>query len=104
MRKTFKQIINESTKKTAEITDLQVGGPEGRATTDHLLILKDIVKNTIDDKKKSVAAFLDITKCQGSTRWCPLCHTTLMDEIAGKIHERKIGDKVMGDTLTGCLL
>ena len=49
--KVYERIINNRALKHINITDAQAGGKEGRSTTDHLLILKEII-NTQKRKKK----------------------------------------------------
>ena len=46
----------------ADMTDAQVGGQKGRATTDHLLILKEAINAARTQKQPVYATFLDVTK------------------------------------------
>ena len=48
--KVYERIINNRALKQINITDAQAGGKEGRSTTDHLLILKEII-NTQKGRK-----------------------------------------------------
>jgi hypothetical protein len=62
MGKFFERIINDRALKEAIITDAQAGGKKGRATTDHLLVLKETIKQVRHQKKTVYLAFLDVTK------------------------------------------
>ena len=59
--KTFERIINNRIQKQINITDAQAGGQKGRATTDHIMTLYDILM--VPPKSKSLyVTFLDVTK------------------------------------------
>ena len=58
--KVYERIINDRSMKKANISDAQAGGKKGRATTDHLLILKETIKH--NRKKGMHICFLDVTK------------------------------------------
>ena len=45
-----------------DISEAQADGQKGKATTDHLLILKDLIKDAQNKRKTSYVAFLDATK------------------------------------------
>ena len=62
MGKLFERIVNERAKKEVTISDAQAGGKEKRATTDHLLILKEVVASQKDSRKSIFLAYLDVTK------------------------------------------
>ena len=62
MGKLHERIINNRITKEVEISEAQAGGQKGKATTDHLLILKDLIKDAQNRKKTTYAAFLNVTK------------------------------------------
>ena len=62
MGKLFERIINTRAKEHVTISDAQAGGKEKRATTDHLLILKEIITSQKEKKKPIYIAYLDVTK------------------------------------------
>ena len=62
MGKLYERIINNRITKEVEISEAQAGGQKGKATTDHLLILKDLIKDAQNRRKTTYAAFLDVTK------------------------------------------
>ena len=62
MGKLYERIINNRITKEVEITEAQAGGQKGKATTDHLLILKDPINDAQNRRKTTYAAFLDVTK------------------------------------------
>ena len=60
--KLFERIINNRAKQITNISDAQAGGKEKRATTDHLMVLKEIINGQKEKKKPIYLAFLDVTK------------------------------------------
>ena len=60
--KVYERIINNRALKHINITDAQAGGKEGRSTTDHLLILKEIINTQKRKKKPLLLTYLDVTK------------------------------------------
>ncbi len=60
--KLFERIINNRTIKEVNISDAQVGGKKGRATVDHLLIVKEIIRHAKNRRKPLYLVFLDVTK------------------------------------------
>ena len=60
--KLFERIVNERAKTCTNISDSQAGGKEKRSTTDHLLILKEIIREHKRRKKPIYMVFLDVTK------------------------------------------
>ena len=60
--KVYERIINERVKEVTQITDAQVGGKEGSATTDHLIALKQIIQEIRNDGKTAYVIFLDVQK------------------------------------------
>jgi hypothetical protein len=62
MGKAMERIVDKRARKDVTISDAQAGGKEKRATTDHLLILKETIKTQNRKKKPTYLAFLDVTK------------------------------------------
>jgi hypothetical protein len=62
MGKTMERILDKRARKKVKISDAQAGGKEKRATTDHLLILKETIKLQSARKKPIYLAYLDVTK------------------------------------------
>ena len=62
MGKLLERIINNRAKMEINISDAQAGGKQKRATTDHLLILKDIIRQQKRRRKPLYITFLDVTK------------------------------------------
>ncbi len=60
--KVYERIINNRATKMAKISDAQAGGKAGRSTTDHLLILKDIINLQMGRRKPLLLTYLDVTK------------------------------------------
>ena len=60
--KVFERIINNRITPMINMTEAQAGGQKGRATVDHLLILKDTIQTIRNNKKPAYIAFLDVTK------------------------------------------
>ena len=62
MGKMYERIINNRVTKAITMTQAQAGGQKGKATTDHILILKELVTKAKEQKKPIYIAFLDVTK------------------------------------------
>ena len=60
--KVYEIIINNRALKHINITDAQAGGKEGRSTTDHLLILREIINTHKRKNKTLLLTYLDVTK------------------------------------------
>ena len=60
--KLLERIINNRAMTDVQISDAQAGGRKKRATTDHLLILKDIIRQHKRRRKPLYLTFLDVTK------------------------------------------
>ena len=60
--KLYERIINNRVLAEINITDAQAGGQKGRATTDHLLVLKELIKIAQNMGKPIHIVFLDVTK------------------------------------------
>ena len=55
-------MINNRGTPTINMTGAQAGGTRGRATTDHLLTLKEAIKIARRQRKKIYATLLEVTK------------------------------------------
>ena len=60
--KLFERIINDRAKKVTNVSDAQSGGKEQRSTTDHLLILKELIRDQKRKRHPLYLVFLDVTK------------------------------------------
>ena len=60
--KLYERILNNRALKLINITDAQAGGKKGRATVDHLLVIKEIIQLAKTTRKPLYIAFLDVTK------------------------------------------
>ena len=60
--KLFERIIDNRVKEHVTITNGQAGGRKGRATVDHLLILKEVIKVSKAGNKPVYVTFLDVQK------------------------------------------
>ena len=60
--KLYKQILNTRALKLINITDVQAGGKKGRATVEHLLVIKEIIQLAKINRKPLYISFLDVTK------------------------------------------
>ena len=50
--KLFERILNNRAKEKINITENQAGGQKGKATTDHLVVLKETIKEIRKQKKQ----------------------------------------------------
>ena len=60
--KLFERIINDRAKKVTIVSDAQAGGKKRRSTTDHLLILKELIRDQKRKRHPIYLVFLDVTK------------------------------------------
>ena len=60
--KLYERVINERIKKDVNMTWAQAGGRKGAATTDHILLMKEIIQTTTQKKETLYMVFLDVTK------------------------------------------
>ena len=60
--KIYERIIDNRSRQQVTITEAQAGGMKGKATADHLLILKELINNNKKRKKPILLTFLDVTK------------------------------------------
>ena len=60
--KVFERIINERAIKQVKMSEMQAGGSKGRATVDHILIMKEVITYLKNHRKNVYIAFLDVTK------------------------------------------
>ena len=60
--KMFERIMNDRMNEKIHITENQAGGQKGKSTTDHILLLKEIIKEGKRKKKAVYIVYLDVTK------------------------------------------
>ncbi len=60
--KLYERILNNRALKQINITDAQAGGKKGRATVDHLLVIKELIQLAKTTRQPLYIAFLDVTK------------------------------------------
>ena len=60
--KLFERLINNRMVPNTQMTDAQAGGTKGRATVDHILILKELVHITKTKKQQLILTYMDVTK------------------------------------------
>ena len=82
--KLYERIINERIKGEVNMTWAQAGGRKGSATTDHILLLKEILKTTEQEKETAYMVFLDVTKAFDKAWLSGIMHI---------LHESGIQDK-----------
>ena len=62
MGKLYERIINNRALEQIKMTQSQAGGKKGRATVDHLLIIKELIAKAGEEALPIYIAFLDVTK------------------------------------------
>ena len=60
--KLFERILNNRAKNKINMKENQAGGQKGKATTDHLAILNEVIKEIRNQGKPAYMVFLDVTK------------------------------------------
>ena len=83
--KTFERLINNRVIPEVYMTDAQAGGIKGRATVDHILVLKELVNICKAEKKEAIITYLDVTKAYDKA-W--------LDAIMYVLHKQGIRSKL----------
>ena len=83
--KMFERLINNRINPEINMTDAQAGGIKGRATVDHILILKELVKIAKGKKQNTILTYLDVTKAYDKA-W--------LDAILYVLHEQGVKSKL----------
>ena len=83
--KMFERLINNRMVPRVEMTDAQAGGIKGRATVDHILILKELANIAKRKRKELILVYLDVTKAYDKA-W--------LDAIMYVLHKRGINTKL----------
>ena len=60
--KLFERLINNRMTPKADMTDAQAGGTKGRATVDHILVLKEMANIAKSNKQQLILTYMDVTK------------------------------------------
>ena len=60
--KLYERIVNNRVTEDVDMTQAQAGGQKGKSTTDHILIIKELIQKAREQKKPLYIAFLDVTK------------------------------------------
>ena len=60
--KMFERLVNNRVVPTIQMTDAQAGGTKGRATVDHILILKELASIAKQQKQQLILTYMDVTK------------------------------------------
>ena len=60
--KTFERLVNNRIIPLVNMSDAQAGGIKGRATVDHILILKEMIHISKLQKQETLLTYLDVTK------------------------------------------
>ena len=62
MGKVYERLINNRVTPAVQMSDAQAGGIRGRATVDHILILKELIHIAKQQKRSTILTYLDVTK------------------------------------------
>ena len=83
--KMFERLVNNRIGPEVNMSDAQAGGVKGRATVDHILILKELVNIAKKDRKGTIITYLDVTKAYDKA-W--------LDAILYVLHKQGINTKL----------
>ena len=83
--KTFERLINNRIIEEVNMSDAQAGGIKGRATVDHIMILKELVNICKAEKKEAILIYLDVTKAYDKA-W--------LDAIMYVLHKQGINSRL----------
>ena len=85
MGKLYERLVNNRLVPMVDMTDAQAGGIKGRATVDHILILKELANIAKKAKQELILVYLDVTKAYDKA-W--------LDAIMYVMHERGLKSKL----------
>ena len=83
--KMFERLVNNRILDEVNMSDAQAGGIKGRATVDHILILKELVNICKAQKKETILIYLDVTKAYDKA-W--------LDAIMYVLHKQGVNNKL----------
>ena len=82
--KVYERIINERVKSKLYITKAQAGGKAGCSTADHLIVLKQAIKEICKNGKAAYIIFLDVQKAYDKAWLDAIIYTLHKNGIEGK--------------------
>ena len=82
--KVYERILNERVKKEVHITEAQGGGITGNATVDHLIVLKEAIRQIRKRGKTAYIAFLDVQKAYDKAWLDAILYTMKKNGISEK--------------------
>ena len=82
--KVYERIINERVKQHVVITNAQAGGIEGNSTVDHLIVLKQTVKEITSKKLTAYVVFLDVRKAYDKAWLDAILYVLMKNGVEGK--------------------
>ena len=82
--KVYERILNERIKKEVHITEAQGGGITGNATVDHLIVLKEAIRQIRSRGKTAYVIFLDVQKAYDKAWLDAILYTMKKNGISGK--------------------
>ena len=85
MGKAFERLVNNRIKTQINMSDAQAGGIKGRATVDHILVLKELVEICKKEYKEAILVYLDVTKAYDKA-W--------LDAIMYVLHKQGVKNKM----------
>ncbi len=79
LEKLYERIVNERIKAKVNMTWAQAGGRQGVATTDHMLLMKEVVETSLRQKDTMYMVFLNVTKVFDKAwfKWVSICPVQL---------------------------
>ena len=82
--KVYERILNERIKEKVNITEAQGGGITGNATVDHLVVLKEAMREIKSRGKTAYIVFLDVQKAYDKAWLDAILHTMYKNGVNGK--------------------
>jgi len=83
--KIAEKVCNIRAKDQITISDAQAGGIEGRATTDHIMVLRELIQIATNEKKAIYLTFLDVTKAYDKAWLDAIMYILDKNGIKGKL-------------------
>ena len=87
MGKVFERMVNERAKNLVTMSEFQAGGVKGKATVDHILLMKEVITHLKNKRESIYLVFLDVTKAYDKA-W--------LDAIMYVMHKQGLIDNTCG--------
>ena len=83
--KVLERLVNNRAEKVITMTDAQAGGRKGRSTSDHIMVLREMIKTAQNRRKPIHLVFLDVTKAYDKAWLAAIMYVLEKNGVKGKL-------------------